>query len=232
MLASAIVLSFGVLQLMDRGVLVGEVIVSSGLEDTRIGSGHPFLSVHNLSANTSRLFAAYQADMLTSATALDERFLIGEEAVVINTPSKFATFGSRHPGGYVGKRLFDDAYSEVHPVAAPPDGASDAASVPSQQGTPPSAAAPSASPARASPAAALPMVRSFLHLVVNFMLGRLSALPCLMIAGHARVRDRSNDSMAHGQFQQGAGRHSRGSARHSRFSTWTTTNRIHYDNCF
>ena len=138
-------------------MLAGEVIVSSGLEDTRIGSGHPFLSVHNLSANTSRLFAAYQADMLTSATALDERFLIGEEAIVINTPSKFATFGSRHPGGYVGKRLFDDAYSEAH-HAAPPDVTSDAVSAPSQQGTPPSAAAPPASPARVSPAVALPMV--------------------------------------------------------------------------
>lgn len=95
--------------MISSGFLKGTVVLSTGLDDTRIGDGPPFLSPHNLGPNTAQVYSLYQTRMLTSVTALDERFLISNESTAINTPSKFRNFGNRRHAGYVGRRLFTEA---------------------------------------------------------------------------------------------------------------------------
>jgi hypothetical protein len=99
-------------QLSASGDLRGSVVLSSDLGENAVGSGLSFISPSNLAHNSSHVYSLYQSKRLRTVASVDERFLLGTEAAFINTPSKFASFGSRRLSALASRRLFTNDTEE------------------------------------------------------------------------------------------------------------------------
>lgn len=121
-------------QLSTSGDLRGTITLSADLGEGPLGSGLSFVSPANLAHNSSHIYAMYQSKRLRTVASVDERFLLGSEAAFINTPSKFASFGSRRLSALASRRLFT---SDVEEFGGEPSETEHATALATAQALPP-----------------------------------------------------------------------------------------------